>query len=44
MERRQQAIAELTEYFTALLELRAKRPQDDLISLLLMAEIDSESG
>ncbi|WP_090637013.1 cytochrome P450 [Paenibacillus sp. UNC496MF] len=42
IERRQQAIAELTDYFAALLEERAKQPREDLISLLLAAEIDGE--
>ncbi|MBO7744867.1 cytochrome P450 [Paenibacillus sp. MWE-103] len=42
LERRQLAIAELTDYFAALLEERAKQPREDLISLLLAAEIDGE--
>lgn len=42
VERRQLAIAELTDYFAALLRERAKQPQEDLISLLLAAEIDGE--
>lgn len=38
--KRMDAMQELTEYFKNILELRAKQPQDDLISALLKAEID----
>jgi cytochrome P450 len=42
MEKRQVAVQELTVYFKNILEIRARQPQDDLISALLAAEIDGE--
>ncbi|AJY76921.1 cytochrome P450 [Paenibacillus beijingensis] len=41
-EKRMGAMQELTLYFKSILELRAKQPQDDLISALLKAEINGE--
>lgn len=42
LAKRQQALLELSEYFQELLGIRARNPQDDLISLLLQAEIEGE--
>jgi cytochrome P450 len=41
-EKRMQAIQELVHYFKGILEIRARDPQQDLISALLAAEINGE--
>jgi cytochrome P450 len=41
-QKRMQITEELTSYFKNILEIRSKSPQDDLISVLLSAEIDDK--
>ena len=42
MKKRQEGVAFLTEYFQKMIQDRQKNPKDDLISLLLAAEMDGE--
>ncbi|MFC5650373.1 cytochrome P450 [Paenibacillus solisilvae] len=41
-EKRMHAMQELAQYFKNIIEIRSKHPQDDLISALLIAEINGE--